>query len=60
MRHEDKRDTDLPLNRLQLDLHLLAKLQIQRAQRLVQQQHAWSVDQRAGEGNTLPLAAGQL
>ena len=37
---EDEGDADLALDRLQLDLHLLAQLEVERAQRLVQQQHA--------------------
>ena len=56
----DEGDADLALDRLQLDLHLLAQLEIERAQRLVQQQHARLVDQRAGQRHALPLAARQL
>ena len=46
--------------RLQLFLHVLAELQVERAERLVEQQHLWPVDQRAGERDALALAAGQL
>ncbi len=56
----DEGDPDLRLDRLQLDLHLLAKLQVQRAQRLVQQQHAGTVHQGARQRHPLPLAARQL
>ena len=35
----EERDPDLALDRLQLDLHLLAQLQVERAERLVEQQH---------------------
>ena len=55
----DEGDAQLLLHRLELDLHLLAQLQIQRAQRLVQQQHLRLVDQRARDGDALLLAAGQ-
>ena len=55
-----KRNVHLPLQAFQLQLHLLAQLQVQRAQRLVQQQHAGLVHQTAGDGHTLLLAAGQL
>jgi hypothetical protein len=53
-------DPDLLLDALQLDLHLLAELQVERAQRLVEEQHAGPVDERPGEGDPLPLAAGEL
>ncbi len=56
----DEGDADPALDRLQLDLHLLAELQVERAQRLVQQQHARPVDQGAGERHALALAAGEL
>ena len=48
------------LDLLELDLHLLAQLQVERAERLVEQQHARPVDERPGERDALPLAAGQL
>ena len=48
------------LDRLQLDLHLLAELEVERAQRLVEEQHPRPVDQRPGQGDALPLAAGEL
>ena len=48
------------LDRLELDLHLLAQLEVERAERLVEQQHARPVDQRARERDALPLAAGEL
>ena len=56
----DEGDAQLLLHALELHLHLLAQLQIQRAQRLVQQQHLRLVHQRAGDGDALLLAAGQL
>ena len=36
---EHERDADVVLDRLQLDLHLLAELEVERAERLVEQQH---------------------
>ena len=48
------------LQALQLQLHLLAQLEVQRAQRLVQKQHLRLVDQAAGDGHALLLAAGHL
>ena len=43
---------------LELDLHLLAQLQVERAERLVEQQHLRPVDERAGQRDPLSLAAG--
>ena len=45
------------LNALEFHLHLLAQLQVQCAQRLVQKQNTGMVDEGAGNGNTLLLAA---
>ena len=50
---------DRPLDVLELELHLLAQLQIERPERLVEQQHARPVDQGACERHALALAAGQ-
>ena len=57
---EDEGDADLLLNVLELLLHLLAQLQVERAERLVEQQHARLVDERAGDGDALLLTAGEL
>ena len=57
---EDERDPDLVLDRLQLDLHLLAQLQVEGAERLVEQQHLRTVDERAGQRDALALTAGEL
>ena len=57
---EDERDAELALQQLQLDLHLLAQLAVERAERLVEQQHAGPVDQRAGDGDALLLATRHL
>ncbi|MEI2706528.1 MAG: hypothetical protein V9E89_15040 [Ilumatobacteraceae bacterium] len=51
---------DGALDGLQLDLHLLAQLEIQRPERLVEQQHLGVVHQRPGQGDTLALPAAQL
>ena len=58
MRDEDKGDAHLLLDVLEFHLHLLAQFQIQRAQRLIQQQHFGMIDQGACQGYTLPLSAG--
>ncbi|MNH29316.1 hypothetical protein D3C79_895430 [compost metagenome] len=60
MGDEDEGDAELALQRLELELHLLAQLEIQRPQRLVQQQDARLIDEGAGDGDTLALAAGEL
>ena len=57
---EDEGDAELLLQRLQFLLHLLAELEVERAERLVEQQHLRPVDQRAGERHALALAAGKL
>jgi hypothetical protein len=58
--HVDERDSHLLLDRLELDLHVLAQLEVEGAQRLVEQQHPGPVDERAGERDPLPLTAGEL
>ena len=55
-----ERDAHLGLDPLELDLHLPAQLQVERAERLVEQQHLRAVDQRAGQCDALLLAAGEL
>ena len=60
MGHINKGDPHLLLDTLQLVLHILAQPKIQRAQRLVQQQHLGTVHQRPGNGHTLLLSAGKL
>ena len=51
---------DLALDPLELELHLLAELEVERAERLVEQQHLGLVDDRARERDPLALAAGEL
>ena len=57
---EDEGDAERFLQGLQLLLHVLAQLQVERAERLVEQQHLRPVDQGAGERHALALAAGKL
>ena len=57
---EDEGDAGLVLQRLQLDLHLLAQLIVERGKRLVEQQHLRLRRERAGERNALLLTAGDL
>ena len=56
----DEGDPDLALDLLQLDLQALAELQVERAERLVEQQHLRQVDQRPRQRHPLLLAAGEL
>ena len=44
----------------QLDLHLLAQLEVQRAERLVEQQHLRPQHERPGQRDPLRLTAAQL
>ncbi len=60
MRHKDEGDAHFALEPLQFELHLFAELQVQRAQRLVEQQHFRPIDQGARQRHALLLAAGQL
>ena len=55
----DEGDAQLVVHVLELDLHLLAHLEIQRAERLVQKQDLGLVDKRAGDGDSLLLSAGE-
>ena len=58
--HDDERDADLALDRLQLDLHLFAQFEVECAERLVEQQHPGPSDQCAGQRDALTLTARQL
>ena len=60
MRHVHEGDADLGLDALELDLHLAAQLEVERTERLVEQEHVGLVDEGAGDGHALLLAAGQL
>jgi hypothetical protein len=54
---EHEGDAHPPLERLQLALHLLAELEVERAQRLVEQQHLRLEHEGAGQRHPLPLPA---
>ena len=56
---EDEGDARLLLDLLQLDLHVLAELQVQGTERLVEQQDAGLGHEGAGDGHALLLAAGE-
>ena len=60
MRDVDEGLAEVLLERLEEDLHLLAQLQVERAERLVEQQHLRVVHERARERDALALAAGEL
>ena len=60
VRDVDEGDADLGLDALELELHLAAQLEVEGAERLVEEQHLGVVDQRAGHGDALLLAAGEL
>src|SRR6185503_15523894 len=60
VRHIYEGDPDVALDSLQLELQALAQLEIERPERLVEQQHRRPVDQRARQRDPLLLAAGQL
>ena len=50
----------LPVDAAQFHLHLEPDLEIERRERLVQEQHARAIDEGAREGDALHLATGQL
>ena len=54
-----ERNAHLLLDAFQFDLHILAQLQIQRGQRLVQKQDLGPVHQGAGDGHALLLTTGE-
>ncbi len=58
--HVDERDAHVALDPLQLNLELLAQLEVERAERLVEQQHGRAVHERACERDALLLAAREL
>ena len=60
MGDEDERRPDLAVDPRQLGLHVLAELEVERAERLVEQEHRRSLGEGAGEGHPLLLAAGHL
>ncbi len=60
VRYVDEGDPDVALDALELDLELLSQFEVERAQRLVEEQHRRLIHERAREGHALLLAAGQL
>ena len=58
--HVDEGDAQLLLHALQLHLHLLAELQVESAQGLVEEQHLGLVHESPGDGHPLLLTAGEL
>ena len=60
VRHEDRGDPHRALDGAQLVAHALAELPVQRGQRLVEQQDARLVHERASQGHPLLHAARQL
>ena len=57
---EDAGDVNLVVQPAQPLAQLLAHLRVERAERLVEQQHLRRGGQRAGQGDALALAAGEL
>src|ERR1039458_5291993 len=60
MRDVDKGRAERCLQLLELDLHVLTQLQVERAERLVEQQQRWLEHQAAGDGHALALTAREL
>ncbi len=60
VRHVDEGHAELALDQLELELHLPAQLEVERSERLVEEQHPRPVHERAGEGDPLLLAAREL
>ena len=58
--HVHEGDADVDLDALELDLEALAELEVEGAERLVEEQHVGLVDQRPRERDALLLPAGQL
>ena len=60
VRDVDEGDPDLALDALQLDLELAPQLRVERAERLVEQQHRRREHERTRERDALLLPAGEL
>ena len=60
MRNIYECNAEVSLHLLELDLHLLTHLEVERAERLVEEQDARTVDDGSCYGNSLHLTAGQL
>ncbi len=59
VRDEEKRRADVAVDQRQLHLQPLAKLQVEGAKRLIEQQHTWLVDQCTSDRHALRLTARQ-
>src|SRR6185436_13114278 len=59
VRDIDEGDADLALKRLQFHLHLFAKLEVKRPERLVEEEDLGLDHKRAGERHALALATGE-
>ena len=59
MSHVNEGDAQAPLEALQLELHLLAQLEVERAERLVEEQHGGAAGDGSRECYALHLAAGE-
>ena len=60
VRDVEEGGSGLLMDASQLGLHLLAQLQVEGAQRLIEQQRARTVHQRAGQRHALPLPTRKL
>src|ERR1700675_3598161 len=60
MRNHDEGNVELALHLLELDHHRLAQIEVERAQRLVEQQNGRAADQRPCQRHTLLLAARKI
>src|SRR5713101_1744848 len=60
MRYIDHSDAELAMNALDLERHLLAQVLVERAERLVEQEHIRIEHEAAGERHALLLPAGEL
>jgi hypothetical protein len=60
VRDVDEGQAHLGLDPLELDLHLTAQLEVEGAERLVEQEHLGAVDQGPGHGDPLLLTTGEL
>ena len=55
----DEGDTEFLVQFFQLDLHVVAHLEVKGTQRFVEQQYFGFIDNRSGDGDTLLLTAGE-
>ena len=59
MRDEEKSDAEFALKRFQFALHLLAEIGVERGKRLVEEKELRAIDEGAGQGDALLLAAAE-